>query len=95
MTTADVVILGGGPGGYAAAIRSAQLGRSVVLIDEAFTAEGAPPRSDVVPRIAVTTRRQSSALSLGAGQAARSRPLYSHPGPQSWPVTAIPRCRNT
>jgi dihydrolipoamide dehydrogenase len=35
MTTADVVILGGGPGGYAAAIRSAQLGRSVVLIDEA------------------------------------------------------------
>src|SRR6185312_16374416 len=35
MTEADVVILGGGPGGYAAAIRSAQLGRSVVLIDEA------------------------------------------------------------
>jgi len=35
MTTADVVILGGGPGGYAAAIRSAQLGQSVVLIDEA------------------------------------------------------------
>ena len=35
MTAADVIILGGGPGGYAAAIRSAQLGRSVVLIDEA------------------------------------------------------------
>jgi len=35
MAEADVVILGGGPGGYAAAIRSAQLGRSVVLIDEA------------------------------------------------------------
>jgi len=34
MTRADVVILGGGPGGYAAAIRSAQLGQSVVLIDE-------------------------------------------------------------
>ncbi|MCX8561923.1 dihydrolipoyl dehydrogenase [Mycolicibacterium mucogenicum] len=34
MAEADVVILGGGPGGYAAAIRSAQLGRSVVLIDE-------------------------------------------------------------
>ena len=34
MTGADVVILGGGPGGYAAAIRSAQLGQSVVLIDE-------------------------------------------------------------
>ena len=35
MAEADVIILGGGPGGYAAAIRSAQLGRSVVLIDEA------------------------------------------------------------
>lgn len=34
MTEADVVVLGGGPGGYAAAIRSAQLGLSVVLIDE-------------------------------------------------------------
>jgi dihydrolipoamide dehydrogenase len=33
--TADVVILGGGPGGYAAAIRSAQIGQSVILIDEA------------------------------------------------------------
>ena len=34
MTTADVVVLGGGPGGYAAAIRSAQLGLSVAMIDE-------------------------------------------------------------
>ncbi|MEX3737816.1 dihydrolipoyl dehydrogenase [Mycolicibacterium porcinum] len=35
MSTADVVILGGGPGGYAAAIRASQLGSSVILIDEA------------------------------------------------------------
>jgi dihydrolipoamide dehydrogenase len=33
-TTADVVILGGGSGGYAAAIRSAELGRSVVLVEQ-------------------------------------------------------------
>ncbi|RYF55944.1 MAG: dihydrolipoyl dehydrogenase [Comamonadaceae bacterium] len=32
--SADVVILGGGSGGYAAAIRSAELGKSVVLIEE-------------------------------------------------------------
>ncbi|TQC47755.1 dihydrolipoyl dehydrogenase [Rhodococcus sp. WS4] len=32
--SADVVILGGGSGGYAAAIRSAELGRSVILIEE-------------------------------------------------------------
>ena len=32
--SADVVILGGGSGGYAAAIRAAELGRSVILIEE-------------------------------------------------------------
>ncbi|PBC48092.1 dihydrolipoyl dehydrogenase [Rhodococcus sp. ACS1] len=32
--SADVVILGGGSGGYASAIRSAELGRSVILIEE-------------------------------------------------------------
>ena len=31
---ADVVILGGGSGGYAAALRSAELGKSVVLIEQ-------------------------------------------------------------
>ncbi len=31
---ADVVVIGGGPGGYVAAIRCAQLGKKVILIDE-------------------------------------------------------------
>ena len=31
--TAEVVILGAGPGGYAAAFRAADLGKKVVLID--------------------------------------------------------------
>ena len=30
----DVVVLGGGPGGYVAAIRAAQLGMNVACIDE-------------------------------------------------------------
>ena len=30
----DVAVIGGGPGGYAAAIRTAQLGGRVVLIEE-------------------------------------------------------------
>ena len=30
----DVVVIGGGPGGYAAAIRLGQLGKSVVLIEK-------------------------------------------------------------
>lgn len=34
MKTYDIVILGGGPGGYVAAIRAAQLGASVALIED-------------------------------------------------------------
>ena len=30
----DVLVIGGGPGGYVAAIRAAQLGKEVVLIDK-------------------------------------------------------------
>src|SRR5690349_22396361 len=33
-TVFDVVILGGGSGGYAAALRSAELGKSVALIEK-------------------------------------------------------------
>ncbi len=32
----DVVILGAGPGGYVAAVRSAQLGLSVAIIEEKY-----------------------------------------------------------
>ncbi len=38
----DVVVIGGGPGGYIAAIRSAQLGFNTACIDEWKTADGKP-----------------------------------------------------
>ncbi len=38
----DVVVIGGGPGGYIAAIRAAQLGKSVACIDEWKNAKGGP-----------------------------------------------------
>jgi dihydrolipoamide dehydrogenase len=38
----DVVVIGGGPGGYIAAIRAAQLGMSVACIDEWQGADGKP-----------------------------------------------------
>jgi dihydrolipoamide dehydrogenase len=38
----DVVVIGAGPGGYIAAIRSAQLGLSVACIDDATNAKGGP-----------------------------------------------------
>ena len=34
MAKYDIAIIGGGPGGYVAAIRAAQLGKSVVLIEK-------------------------------------------------------------
>jgi dihydrolipoamide dehydrogenase len=38
----DVVVIGGGPGGYVAAIRAAQLGKNVACIDEWKNAAGGP-----------------------------------------------------
>src|SRR5882672_7553768 len=38
----DVVVIGGGPGGYIAAIRAAQLGLKTACIDEAKAADGKP-----------------------------------------------------
>lgn len=40
MQTYDIAVIGGGPGGYVAAIRSAQLGFSVVLIEKSGTLGG-------------------------------------------------------
>ncbi|HEU4922987.1 MAG TPA: dihydrolipoyl dehydrogenase, partial [Burkholderiales bacterium] len=42
MKTFDVVVIGGGPGGYIAAIRAAQLGFSTACIDEWKGADGKP-----------------------------------------------------
>jgi dihydrolipoamide dehydrogenase len=38
----DVVVIGGGPGGYIAAIRAAQLGFNVACIDEWKNDKGGP-----------------------------------------------------
>ena len=38
----DVVVIGGGPGGYVAAIRAAQLGFKTACIDEWQNAKGGP-----------------------------------------------------
>src|SRR5512134_1738443 len=42
MKSFDVVVIGGGPGGYIAAIRAAQLGLSVACIDDGKGADGKP-----------------------------------------------------
>ena len=40
MKSFDVVVIGGGPGGYIAAIRAAQLGLAAACVDEAKGADG-------------------------------------------------------
>ncbi|OAI50141.1 dihydrolipoamide dehydrogenase [Betaproteobacteria bacterium SCGC AG-212-J23] len=42
MKSFDVVVIGGGPGGYIAAIRAAQLGLKTACVDEAKGADGKP-----------------------------------------------------
>ena len=42
MKSFDVVVIGGGPGGYIAAIRAAQLGLTTACIDEWESAGGKP-----------------------------------------------------
>src|SRR5260221_4804769 len=42
MKSFDVVVIGGGPGGYIAAIRAAQLGLAAACIDEAKGSDGKP-----------------------------------------------------
>src|SRR5512133_3897671 len=38
----DVIVIGGGPGGYIAAIRAAQLGKNVACVDEWKNSKGGP-----------------------------------------------------
>jgi dihydrolipoamide dehydrogenase len=49
MTTVDIVIIGGGPGGYVAAIRAAQLGFSVVCVERRKTLGGTCLNEGCIP----------------------------------------------
>lgn len=48
-TAVDLVVLGAGPGGYVAAIRAAQLGKSVVLVDQEINPGGVCLNSGCIP----------------------------------------------
>lgn len=54
-TAADVVIIGGGPGGYVAAIRAAQLGLSTVCVDMGETLGGVCVNVGCIPSKALLT----------------------------------------
>ena len=48
----DVIVIGGGPGGYIAAIRASQLGFNVACIDEWKNAKGGQPLGEPAPILA-------------------------------------------
>ena len=50
MNKFDVLVLGGGPGGYVAAIRASQLGKSVAVI-EVLRNQEAPSKSPVTTEL--------------------------------------------
>src|SRR5688500_15939892 len=66
--TADVVVLGGGPGGYVAAIRAAQLGLTTVCVEKDSTLGGTCVNVGCIPSKALLT---SSEHFLFAGQHAK------------------------
>ncbi len=59
MDTYDVVIIGSGPGGYVAAIRSAQLGLSVALIEKYATLGGTCLNVGCIPSKALLSATES------------------------------------
>ncbi|MBN9273345.1 MAG: FAD-dependent oxidoreductase, partial [Mesorhizobium sp.] len=46
---ADLIVIGAGPGGYAAAFRAADLGRSVILVDGRSTLGGVCLNEGCIP----------------------------------------------
>ena len=68
---ADVVVIGGGPGGYVAAIRGAQLGLSTVCVEMDKTLGGTCVNVGCIPSKALL--QSSRALRVRATHAAGAR----------------------
>src|ERR1051325_3450273 len=75
-TPADVVVIGGGPGGYVAAIRAAQLGLKTVCVEMDKTLGGTCVNVGCIPSKALLTssehyefaRHAAAAHGIGVGQ---------------------------
>jgi dihydrolipoamide dehydrogenase len=77
----DVAVLGGGPGGYSAAIRAAQLGASVACI------EREPELGGTCLRIGCIPKRTRARAALALKQASRRRQDPGRRGCRDWKVS--------
>ena len=81
----DVVVIGGGPGGYIAAIRAAQLGFNVACVDEWKNDKGGPAPGGTCTNVGCIPSKallQSSEHFEHAGHALR-RPRHRRRGPDA------------
>ena len=84
--TADVVVIGGGPGGYVAAIRAAQLGLATVCVEMDKTLggtcvnEGCTPTKTIIDSVRVDYQAR-----LGADNGVRTGQIYVN----SWGMCVV------
>ncbi len=66
VTEVDVLVIGAGPGGYVAAIRAAQLGKSVVIVDRAEVGGVCLNRGCIPSKALISAAHQYEAMSHAA-----------------------------
>lgn len=62
MNNYDVVVIGGGPGGYVAAIRCAQLGLNTACVESWLNDEGEPALGELVSTLVAFPQKRYSIL---------------------------------
>jgi len=93
---AEVVVLGGGPGGYTAAFRAADLGKRVVLIERYPNLGGVCLNVGCIPSKALlhAARVITEAEEMAAHGIAFGKPMVNIDGLRSWKESVIARLTN-
>ncbi len=91
--TADIVVIGAGPGGYSAAFRAADLGRSVILIDRRETLGGVCLNVGCIPSKALlhVAKVMDEAESLGAHGVSYGAPDFDIDKVRAWKDGVVQR----